>query len=214
MRNPPGALGLALLVAALPAAGCNAVKHAPISAWASDFAREPDRALALPLDREESEWILLNTLVFADVGVNAQGETSLQAQAFGVLLRDPDADRIFKAALSEAYLAGQLYALCGIYFTDNSLFEEMLPQYASRRESVTTHIGCIRSQQETREIVRQADELVVELRDADDTICDWVNRTPGAWERGYVLDIAGGGWPATFREFAERPDSSCEQHPN
>lgn len=62
------------------------------------------------------------------------------------LLREPSAvaDSAFKHLLSDpdATITGQLYALCGLYFTDSVYFRRAIVDYRTRTGQVRWHSGC------------------------------------------------------------------------
>src|SRR5262249_10092895 len=120
---------------------------------------------------------------------------------FGTVLAQPDADQLFKEILTKGHLAGRLYALCGIYFTDHERFAQEIKPYRTSRDSVATYAGCIMGHERVARLVELADPRVVRLRDPSETIEAWLDRHPDpSGSRDYAMDIVGGGWPAHFKE--------------
>lgn len=66
--------------------------------------------------------------------------------AMQTLLDEPPAiaDSAFKYLLSDpgVTLAGRLYGLCGIYFTDSAYFEKVIAGYRNSTDRVRWHSGC------------------------------------------------------------------------
>ena len=167
---------------------------------AADFA---EQAHPTPPPRELAIEILRRTRIFADTSIGYLGETSNQVLAFGVILGQSDADAIFKALLHDAEPPGQLYALCGLYFTDPSTFARTVIDYERLDDTVVTQMGCTRSRESISTIVKKAGANVVRLSSPADTTREWVRRNRKGLASGYALDISGGGYSARFKEFYE-----------
>src|SRR4051812_49734436 len=60
---------------------------------------------------------------FCSTMVGAGGAVPKVVSAFRTLVWDPAGDTAFKSLLKEAKPAGQLYALCGLWFTDPVAFK-------------------------------------------------------------------------------------------
>jgi hypothetical protein len=161
----------------------------------------PSPAAAAPPSREQAIAILSRTDTFADTYVGFVGGASREACAFRTLIDQPDADRLFKGLLGEAHLAGRLYALCGLYFTDPPRFKKEIQPYRTSRDSVATFAGCIMGRQPIAKLVESSSPRVIRLADPSQTTEEWVARHIGPdGSRDYSLDIIGGGWPARFKE--------------
>jgi hypothetical protein len=155
----------------------------------------------LPLTREQALLVLRKTNRFADVAIGYAGGPSTEACAFATLIREPDADAVFKALLRESRLAGQLYALCGLYFTDPGYFRQAVESYRESTEEVRTQMGCIIGHDSVGSLVESRHPQVVRLSSPEDTVQEWYLRNKERAEEGFVSDIIGGGYPATFRHF-------------
>ena len=79
--------------------------------------------------REQAIALLTNTDTFASTAVGEGGQPSDESIAFARVFLEPDADAVFKQLLGEAKVAGQLYALCELYFTDPDTFRQEVAQY-------------------------------------------------------------------------------------
>jgi hypothetical protein len=148
------------------------VSSAGVLACAARSARPADPALS----PAAATWILETTETFADTAVGFDGGASAQACAFAVLLRERNARDLFHSLLANGGVAGQLYALCGLYLTDPAAFRESVEAYRGRTDEVNTFMGCQKGRQRVGELVEH----------------------PGRAGR-FFLDIYGGGYPASFR---------------
>jgi hypothetical protein len=74
-------------------------------------------------------------------GTNIDGMTSDGEYAFRAVLKSPEAPTLFKTAYQQATVEGQLYALCGIRFTDRSSFDDFASPLRSQTRDVTTMSG-------------------------------------------------------------------------
>ncbi len=76
-------------------------------------------------------------------------------EAFRVLIEDPGADAAFKSLLDEASLAGQLYALAGVYYTDADRFGLYAAPYRRTSKKVEYWSGCIGGRSAVRDLVTE-----------------------------------------------------------
>ena len=104
------------------------------------------------LSREVAFALLLRSSVFT-IRAGIAGAPSDQAKALNVILDDPSAKGALLALYRKGTYAAKLYALCGLYLKDESIFE----QYSKELEEVDTEIeqirGCIGSGAPVSEIV-------------------------------------------------------------
>ena len=151
--------------------------------------------------REEAIRVLLKTEVFADNFVGFVGRPSDEVCSFRTVLAQPDADALFKEILTKGRLAGRLYALCGLYFTDHERFAHEIQPYRKSADSVAMSAGCIMGRERVARLVERADPRVIRLKDPSETTNAWLDRHPDpTGSRDYSMDILGGGWPAHFKE--------------
>ena len=153
------------------------------------------------VSRDDAVEVLSSTDVFSDTYVGFGGTPSRQACAFRTVLDQSDADRLFKQILAKGHLAGRLYALCGLYYTDHDRFLKEIEPYRRSPDSVATFQGCLMGRQGVARLVELREPRVIRLRDASETTEEWRerNQDPGG-SQDYSLDILGGGWPARFKE--------------
>jgi len=140
---------------------------------------------------------LLKAVEFQEGYIGYAAEPSVYIENFNILLREPAADEAFKSLLREATKAGQLYALCGIYFTDYEFFQKQVEKYKKIDDLVLTRSGCIGFSEKVSKIV-ESDKKNVAIINPKQTIEDWWKANKGSYE----LDIAHGGYPASFKRFA------------
>ena len=168
----------------------------PISAVTQSFS-------ANPLNDEGKK--AYDTLVvakrFEDVAIGPDGSLSVLVRAYRELLKQPQADAAFKSLLKEATLPGQLYALCGVYYTDHSFFMTVIKEYKNRSGYVTTKMGCLVFQRvPVSKIVESRAPNVVRLSSPKQTISEWLRKNRVVTKKGYVVDLIGGGYPNRFKQ--------------
>jgi hypothetical protein len=137
---------------------------------------------------------------FEDVAIGYAGDLSVLVKAFRELLKQPQADVAFKSLLKEATLPGQLYALCGVYYTDHSFFLTVIKDYKNRSDYVMTLFGCLGGDIPVSEIVESKAPNVVRLSSPKQTISEWLRKNQAVTKKGYFLDIVGGGYPSRFNQ--------------
>lgn len=148
-------------------------------------------------DGQKAYEMLLKAERFEQGAVGYAGTPSRFIESFNVILKEDSADAAFKSLLNEATIAGKLYALCGLYFTDYKAFQSEIGKYAKNNESVQTMSGCIISDEKVAKIV-ELNAANVAIIKPSQTIEDFWKTNKG----GYELDIAHGGFPATFKRYA------------
>jgi hypothetical protein len=156
--------------------------------------KEPSGALT----REAAIQVLETTDTFAGVSIGFGGERSKESCAFAVVSRERDAAEIFRSLLGKASLAGQLYALCGLYSTDPDGFKEAVEPYRRSTDEVKTMFGCIGGRQKVSALVENTSPRTIRLNSPKETLDAWVKRDPNHGQ-SFFMDIYGGGYPAEFR---------------
>ena len=94
----------------------------------------------------------------------------------------------------------QLYALCGVYYTDHSFFLTVIEEYKNRSDYVGTLFGCIGGDMPVSEIAESKAQNVVRLSSPEQTISEWLTNNWAVTKKGYFLDIVGGGYPSRFNK--------------
>lgn len=160
--------------------------------------------LSAPADAEPFRdtpawWHLKETGTFDCTYIGYGADVAEQVIALRILLERDDAAQVFAALLEEAeHPAGKLYALCGLWLTDPAACQRALPALAKVHDRVSAMTGgCGVSELRVSTIVRAPDAL--RLRGPADTIAAWAKREGHEDSRWFECDIAGGGYPASFR---------------
>lgn len=141
--------------------------------------------------------MLKKTDKFYDYAVGYGGDTPEVVHAFQALLKESNADAAFKSLLKDATLPGQLYALCGLWFTDPAELKLHVERYRSLKTRVPTMMGCIVAEDSVSELVECKHPGTVHLRGPQDSLKEWWKRNRSDNVR---YDIAGGAWPSNFKE--------------
>jgi hypothetical protein len=91
----------------------------------------------------EAERILVTAQSFDDVAVGYAAITPPTVHAYRALLRAPDGPDRFGKVLERGTPAGQLYALCGLFFLDPNAFDRHLARLQESPASVDRTDGCV-----------------------------------------------------------------------
>ena len=138
---------------------------------------------------------------FTDDGIYDDGITPNEVRALRILWQEPSADLAFARLEREATLAGRLFALCGLYFSDRDRFDARIEEYRGSTEQVFFQTGCIGFRdQPVAELIESSHAGVVRLT-GNENVCDWLaaQGNPKGTKGGYRYDILGGGYPNLFR---------------
>ena len=152
----------------------------------------------LTSDGERSYQVLLLALEFEDDEIGIAQDSSQLVNAYRVLLKERYADAAFKSLLAKATPAGQLYALCGVYYTDHDFFRTVVERYAARTDYVKTQLGCIGRSMRVADLVKSTAPNVIRFSSPKQSIADWATSNPTFIKEGFVKDIFGGGYPSFF----------------
>ena len=119
-------------------------------------------------------------------------------RSFNILADEELADEAFKSLLGEATMAGQLYALCGLYYTDNEFFRQAVERY---RDDETLVVRVSREFNVWGKVSKiiELTEGNIAIIPPDETLQDWWKKVQG----GYFIDIINGGFPASFRRYKD-----------
>jgi hypothetical protein len=158
---------------------------------------------------------LLSANQFEDKANGYAGEPSKLVEAFNVLLNEPMADTAFKKVLEKATLPGQLYALCGLWFTDNAYFRSAVESYRFSDQRVMTLFGCIGGAASVSNLIEDKNPAVIDINHPKESLysyfemdtraySDWNNRKnkkkSDKAPAGHRIDIINGGYPVFFRD--------------
>lgn len=141
---------------------------------------------------------LLETLFFIEPVYHNDEELPAEIKSFNILLDEKHADEAFKSLLKDGAIAGQLYALCGVYYTDNEFFKESVEKYKDSETMVVRVNKDLKFWFKIDSIIELTDGNIA-IIPPNETIQDWWKKVKG----GYVIDIVHGGFPATFRRYKD-----------
>ena len=141
---------------------------------------------------------LLETMFFIEPIYQLDEELPKEIKSFNILSDEKYADEAFKSLLNDAQIAGQLYALCGIYYTDNEFFKKSVEKYKGSETIVVRVNKDLKFWFKIGPII-ELPEGNIAIIPPNETIQDWWKKVKG----GYVIDIFHGGFPATFRRYKD-----------
>ena len=121
------------------------------------------------------------------------GITPESVLAFRRLVKAEGASRLFAKLLSKATPSGQMYALCGLFFTDPEAFKSALLTFENSKQTVPHQQGCISSTDTVADMIHSRYRPVMRLEPGESTD-RWFREHPGKRDAGFHVDIAGGGF--------------------
>lgn len=151
---------------------------------------------------------------FEDKAIGYGAVRSKLVEAYCVLLKEPAADAAFKSLLEHATLPGQLYALCGLYFTDPNSFRSAAEKFRHSEERADTLSGCIGGLRAVSTLVESKKPIMIDPNHPEQSLHDHIEANTKAiteWNgskrkrkndkppEGYQLDILNGGYSVWFR---------------
>lgn len=154
----------------------------------------------------------LNVSIEGDVAVHAlikaerfdtgyvgfAGTASASIVDLNTVLKERDAAELFKYIFENGSTAGKLYALNGLYLTDRDEFQRSADVMKKSGQTVRVLNGCLMSDKEVSKIIETDAKNAVIIKPGKTVKEFWATHSGG----GFELDIAHGGYPATFREMA------------
>jgi len=167
--------------------------------WPEIFReREPSQELRAKLTKPGVQAFrrLMVAERFTDDAIYDGGVTPNEVIAMRRLFREPEAREAFEELERRATLPGRLFGLCGLYYTNSSIFLERVEKYRNDEQLIFFQTGCegIHDQPVAR-LVDRGEGKAVRLA-AGQTNREWLTDREGS--HGY--DIVGGGWPNLFRD--------------
>ncbi|MEX0777954.1 MAG: hypothetical protein WD042_19805 [Phycisphaeraceae bacterium] len=140
-----------------------------------------------PIQREIAYRILAITPEFSGTAIGIAPAPSLQSHCINALLYEPDSAEVFEALRHRGTLAGQLYALCGLYLCDRQHFNALVPRYRAMDATVTAFTGgCVGDATSVRDIVADIES--------------------GYWPRAFVWAYRDGRKRGLFTDTEDVPD--------
>jgi hypothetical protein len=142
----------------------------------------------------------LHTRQFEDARIGYAGMLSVNAQNLEILINEDNGSDAFKALLKNGSMAGKLYALCGLYFTDYAAFSMEVKKFRKSKEKVNMVSGRESFEESVARIV-ESDAPNVAIIGPGESLEQYLAGNAG---RGYNIDIVNGGYQATFRHFVQK----------
>ena len=159
-------------------------------------AKEPVRLEKLTPQGQEAFQQLLTADAFEHVNVGYGGVLSDGVKAFRLLLWQPGADGAFKQLIARGRPAGQLYGLCGVYFTDHAYFVEAAERFRGITTPVPFQDGCIEMKTPVGKIVFSPEPNVIRLKWPEASLESWQRRVK---QGDFSEDISGRALPIVLR---------------
>jgi hypothetical protein len=141
---------------------------------------------------------LLNAEVFETGRVGFAGTVSSHVINLNTLLAEKDAAAALAFLAVGATEAGRLYALSGLYYMSRASFDAGVARLKDSEATVRVLNGCLMSDEKVGKIVESTAANVAIIKPGQ-TMKEFWETNKG----GFELDIAHGGYPATFRELAD-----------
>ena len=141
---------------------------------------------------------LLKAEVFETGRVGFAGTLSSHVINLNTLLAEKDAAMALNSLAASAADAGRLYALSGLYYADRASFDAGIARLKDSEATVHVLNGCLMSDEKVGKIVESTAANVAIIKPGQ-TMREFWESNAG----GFELDIAHGGYPATFRELAD-----------
>lgn len=152
----------------------------------------------LTIKGQKAFQILLSAPRFEGTLVGRGLQLSEFVAAYRVLLEEEKRVEALKLLLEKATIAGQLYALSGLFDTDYDFFLSAVEKYKVSNESVYTISGCIGRYKQVREIVFLDNPNTVRLSSPTQSFEQWLKKAKVNINE-VTVDISGGGYPMGFR---------------
>lgn len=130
--------------------------------------------------------------------VGFAGSPSSYIENYNTITKEPAAADMFAMLFDNATTAGKLYALSGLYLTDRDAFPKAADVMKKSDEMVEVLNGCLMSDEKAAKFVESDAENVAIIRPGQTMKEFWATNAGG-----FELDIAHGGYPATFAEMAD-----------
>ena len=154
----------------------------------------PDLDPALTLAKK----VLETAPMFQESMVGIDGDPPAPVLAWRLVMESPHADAVFQHVLRSSTLPGRLYALCGLYYTDPPLFQQVVASYRDLQDAVTVQSGCVIYDIEAGRLVDCRLPTAVRLDSRQQTTKEWWTLHPEL-DRIHT-DILGGGYSSEFRD--------------
>ncbi|SRR6266568_2711333 len=157
----------------------------------------------LRLGAAEAERQLIAASSFKDVAVGLAATTPPEVHAYRALLAASDGVERFHHVLDHGTPAGQLYALCGLFFLDATAFDKEFARLEESRAKVDEQVGCTVMRRTVRELLAASSEAP--RMSHSGSVQEWHR----VGSRASVLDIPGGSTCYRLRFLRSAEDGSA-----
>jgi hypothetical protein len=159
---------------------------------------EPRALFDLSEKGQAAYFDLLKAEVFETGYVGFAGTVSSHVISLNTLAAEKDAVLALDSLTSGATPAGRLYGLSGLYYADRAAFERLAARLKDSEAEVQVLNGCLMSTGTMGKIVESEAANVAIIKPGQTMKEFWATNAGG-----FELDIAHGGYPATFRGMAD-----------
>ncbi len=142
---------------------------------------------------------LLKTKDFYGNAVGDLGVEPEEVKAFRLLLNQPEPAGAFKHIVKKGGTVGRLYALCGLYLTDQTSYAKYVDRFKLSQTKIKAQFGCLVIPMSAADIVYNDDPNTIRLEPGE-TVAEWRARHPDVDAK---YDIAGGGYPRLLEGASE-----------
>ena len=171
--------------------------------------------LKLSAEGQQAYETLLVAKEFEGKALGYSGSPSKLVEAYNIILKETSADAAFKSLLEKATLPGQLYALCGLWFTDNAFFRTTVENYRRSDKWVGTQFGCIIGGMPIAELIETENPAIIDINRPKESLdeyfaidtkayTEWTKRKKkkktDVPPKGHGIDILNGGYPVYLRD--------------
>jgi hypothetical protein len=181
--------------------------------FCTNNARSQSVTIKLSAEGQKAYENLLVATQFEDIVLGSAAVPSKLVEAYNVLLNEPAADLAFKQLLERGTLPGQLYALCGLWFTDNLFFRSAIEKYRNSEKWVGMLSGCLGGGTSVAALIEARKPIVIDVNRPIESLHDYFElntKLDSEWDKrkhkkktdkppeGYNIDILNGGYSVWF----------------
>jgi hypothetical protein len=148
---------------------------------------------------DQAYLILLQAEDFAEGPVGYAGQTPPEHFALAYLVNHPTGKQFLVRLLESGSIQSKLYAICGLYFLDPSLFNDQIMKYRSDKTKVPVQQGCIGSFSPVAKVIRSTQPGLprIVLMHPHEPLAEAQKRALKG-VGSFQWDISGGGIPANI----------------
>ena len=187
----------------------------PVSSWSNtqsllrSYSQSFNEAKLSQKGREAYHTLLVARR-FENKTIGYAGDPSKLVEAYNILLKEESGAEAFKALLSKATAAGQLYALCGLYITDSSFFYWSVYRFKQSKDIVDTLSDCIGFGRPISALIEADKPIIIDHNRPQESLREYLelnnqmviewNKRKGPPPAVFELDILHGGYSIWFAD--------------